>query len=965
MAIKIIKEPKKYSFTGNPVVFELSTESDEPVPVEISDTEGGKAHSTMYYPFLLPDGSYKINMNISDFLHFDNTVDIPKNEIISVLQGFSRYYYVKIGKPGDSYIFYGYALRGGIGERAMQRLHENGYDMFTYRLSQSFEQFLFTTRTNGKEIRVKETELYPFVFMHPGLPVVFKSESGDEISTLAQPAGTFCAMDLRPLTEQFPPGTRRIEVCPSGQYAFHFTVLPGKSSEERYLLRFRNSLGAFEMLEITGRAMHAPEFSEENLWETLTDFDFYEERRSRVKSNGIIEMETGYKERDEFPFIIDLIQSAEIYFIYPDGDSFRCHVKTDGVQYRNLMTEPTSVKLKIRPVVEEEFLTPKIEFPETGDVSITLSTNAVSFSEIGGIANIDVIIKGTQNKSYSVEGLPDWLKVSNKTANGFTLTAEANMTEDLLSLDLIVRLDAYPTIEATLSVTQSGAWLSVFIFDILTTSANQNVSRIVNLGAVVSGEALFDYDDGTPVEIKIVPKSIPVILTDQSGNEFIFNDGTDFGHVFNTSGTHTVTIKIRQGVNAFRFSSVPEDGNVADWGATFEDNPYITNIYRIKSDSQTSMYKMFAGVINGKFPDPNFALETPNITDTGFAFERFGCKGKGMWQFTVDDDDRFPIHMFDNFTKKNQITGATRMYFNSGFPQVVPEMLSFAAKDTLISVFETFRAMWNLGANWTAKKGVPNNAAEALLTEEIIVGTIFQNQRNISTFEGTFNNINDFFGTLSSGYAFPLILKADLFKNNAADNININWMFNKFTRAILEVNFFRHIGQRIKSMNGCFWNFGLGSPRVGWADYFLEQYWGARIDQHPEGLFPDNEYRNIVSMVGAFGYYGGGGAKRNIASGFNGLWDTAVGQIFDHPVNSPNEWGLTLNMASLNIAAFLNKFPGVTQSSGVNPVNGQICDGAAFNFGDWDTPDSAGVTRANDFVTYGARPQVKQHIPLN
>jgi hypothetical protein len=241
------------------------------------------------------------------------------------------------------------------------------------RLFTHFDNFLFTTSTNGNEIRLKETELFPFVFIHPKYPIVFKSESGNQIAAPVKTFGTFCTMNIQKVLAKFPFGTRRIEVCPNGKYSFHFTILPGKLPEESYLLRFRNSLGAFEILEVTGKAIHTPEFSEESLYETITEYDFYEERRSRVKSKGVIEVETGYRERYEFSFIQDMIQSDEIYFIYPDGEFFRCHVTAEGAKWRHRITEPTSIKLKIRPVVEEEFSLPELDLSDNRIFSRTFS----------------------------------------------------------------------------------------------------------------------------------------------------------------------------------------------------------------------------------------------------------------------------------------------------------------------------------------------------------------------------------------------------------------------------------------------------------------------------------------------------------------------------------------------------------------------------------------------------------------
>jgi hypothetical protein len=219
---------------------------------------------------------------------------------------------------------------------------------------------------------------------------------------------------------------------------------------------------------------------------------------------GIINVETGYKERREFPFILNLIQSDEIYFIYPDGDSFRCHLTADSTQYRHLMTERTSVKLKIRPTVEEEFVTPKIEFPVAGDVSLLLSKQNIFFGENEDFDNIEVVIHETQNRAYSVINLPSWLSVTNKTETGFSVNVEENPTEELRNIDLIVQLDTYPAVQATLSVTQAGAWLSTFIFDVETSVQNEHIERIINLDAVLSGDARFDYGDGSPVEIRTV-----------------------------------------------------------------------------------------------------------------------------------------------------------------------------------------------------------------------------------------------------------------------------------------------------------------------------------------------------------------------------------------------------------------------------------------------------------------------------
>lgn len=400
MALEAQKHPNQYSFVGNSIVFELLVSLPNPVSIEI--TIGGNTYTATSYPFKIAENRFRIRAELSDYLRFEIPFEIPEGDIIVPVPEFALPYQVRIE---HFYRFDGIAFRGGISNHAFRKLQENGYDIFTYRLLSHSDQFLFTTRTHGKEIKLKETELFPFVFIHPGLPIVFKSESGNEITTPTKSAGVY-AMNIRKVLEQFPAGTQRIEVCPNGQYAFHFTILPGKLSEEKYLLRFRNSLGAFEMLEVTGRAMHTPEFSEESLYETLTEFDFYEERRSRVNSKGVIEVETGYKERREFPFILDMIQSDEIYFIYPDGESFRCHVKADSARYHHRITEPTSIKLKVRPVLEEEFATPKIEIPDIQEAEFNTDIVfkvKIDSGNVGQPVTLIALSSADTTKQYRIE----------------------------------------------------------------------------------------------------------------------------------------------------------------------------------------------------------------------------------------------------------------------------------------------------------------------------------------------------------------------------------------------------------------------------------------------------------------------------------------------------------------------------------------------------------------------------------
>ncbi|MBF0649172.1 hypothetical protein IR083_10100 [Dysgonomonas sp. GY75] len=361
--ITVTKIPRQNVFSGNPVVFGLETDTDEAVVVEV--ITGGRSYFTSYFPFQ-DDGVYRVKMELSGYLQPpDVPLAVPSGNIVASLDGFIIPYTVKIG---DSYEFTGNAFRGGISNKVYTRLADNGYDIFSYRLTSSRRQFLFTTRTHDSEVRLRDTELYPFVFLNRNIPLSFVSPSGNTIDINTAGFGPVCVMDLVALrsafNEQYGEIPDVIKVYASGNLAFSFIISPGKLAEEKYRLRFLNSLGAYELLEVTARASHTSEFGEEDLYNVMNGYDFFEERKTRTPGREKIEVETGRRLRHEMPFILDMIKSEEVYFIWPSGQEFRCRVSTDAFKYRERITEPTSIPLTITELTDERFALPPIDsFP--------------------------------------------------------------------------------------------------------------------------------------------------------------------------------------------------------------------------------------------------------------------------------------------------------------------------------------------------------------------------------------------------------------------------------------------------------------------------------------------------------------------------------------------------------------------------------------------------------------------------
>lgn len=365
--IKIVKQPGKYSLVGNSVLFEIETDSPDPVNVFI-EINGHTIHLTAYpYPYNL---SYLAEIDISDILkaQFDQDASIPDdNIIVSALSDFALNYSVTIGSTKLQL----QAINGGISDQLASVLAEYGMNAFSYRLDSIDRSFLFTTRTNSPNIVLKESEVFPFVFLHPGKTISFKTANNRVITTPAMQKGTACLMDINTLRKTFYDLYKEIssyfQVLVEGSYTFDITLTPNRISENRHLLRFRNSLGGFEQLEITGRSYLTPEISEDYSWQTLNKRRVFEARKERNDITHKLTMESGYKTSEELFFLFDILSSELVYLIRPDQSIQRCFVKASSdMKIPYPVLTPQSITLEITPIIREKFYSSVVDFAAPG-----------------------------------------------------------------------------------------------------------------------------------------------------------------------------------------------------------------------------------------------------------------------------------------------------------------------------------------------------------------------------------------------------------------------------------------------------------------------------------------------------------------------------------------------------------------------------------------------------------------------
>jgi len=360
MNITVLKEPRPYCFIGNSVNFEVQADSYGAIVVEI--ISNGVSQKASYYPFK-KGNLYSIPFDIAGYLYMTSEADeYPLGGMISPLSGFSIPYQVKIG---NDYIFNGVAFKGGINNQTLAILGKEDLDIFSYRLGSHFEQFLFTTRTHSKQIKIRESELYPFVFIHPGIDITFVSAAG-EITVPARAENSICVLDIdavrKSLYNLYGETPENIEVWVALEKAFSIRITPNQVSEESYRIRFKNSLGAYELVEVVGSASHEPSISEPDIYQSLSDYGFYTDRRDRLSLQDVIKVETGYKTKDEILFIRDLVCSEETYFIYSDGSYFRCNISVDKITYQEKQATPTSIPLIITNENDSRYVSPPLDW---------------------------------------------------------------------------------------------------------------------------------------------------------------------------------------------------------------------------------------------------------------------------------------------------------------------------------------------------------------------------------------------------------------------------------------------------------------------------------------------------------------------------------------------------------------------------------------------------------------------------
>lgn len=264
------------------------------------------------------------------------------------------------------------AHKGGVSKQNFRKLSQSNTDIFAARFFNSGCNFFLTTRTHDWRLNIKETELYPLVFFYPaqGSLAISDIVGGNTVSLPAVADevdyhGKLCSLNLeavrRHLLEEHDVIANVFDVLVDNEPAARIAIQEARPQRERYRLKFRNSYGAFEILELTGAAQWAPtikgEQEEQEFKRYMADVDDFATERQRVELTNAMNVSTGYKTNNELSFILDAIASEEVYLLDVTSDPIKVIVTTDELAYDHRPSGPQALSLTLTPVDGDSCLT--------------------------------------------------------------------------------------------------------------------------------------------------------------------------------------------------------------------------------------------------------------------------------------------------------------------------------------------------------------------------------------------------------------------------------------------------------------------------------------------------------------------------------------------------------------------------------------------------------------------------------
>lgn len=309
-----------YRFARNPIVIQNDWDADGatyPYTVYVDDA---KIFEGRFSPPLRLNVSDIVSQEIGFFPEPVYEDDNPLGFVLASKDGFKKITIdIADGIAETGFI----VVPGGISKQNIRRMAELESDIFASRFFNPRANYFLTTRTNGWQIEIPETEITPLYFMLP-------ENRGYELTVTdpinakgwsENPGNGVWALDPARLRRWFFVNHGVLpsvfDVRSDGNFSARIVIVRSEPARDHCRIKFRNFLGVFEIIDLPGKLKLSPSQSDKDTVYTVYDHrvaDFVN-RRERNAMDCPVAIDSFVTGSDRVGFMLDMVASDEVYLL--------------------------------------------------------------------------------------------------------------------------------------------------------------------------------------------------------------------------------------------------------------------------------------------------------------------------------------------------------------------------------------------------------------------------------------------------------------------------------------------------------------------------------------------------------------------------------------------------------------------------------------------------------------------------
>ena len=244
---------------------------------------------------------------------------------------------------------------GAISKRLNRELAKNSLNIFSTKLMPSNQNFLLTTRSFSNRITIPEDEILPIPYYGAGKNF---SVFGNVITPVITRGVAY--LDVAGLKADFNNSFNRVEngvVVVSGGATAFTVVVTEPDHLHTHFIKYRNSLGAQEMIALDDVVDFSPSFEaqEIGIYDRITADIINVPVSVSVKSKHTAQLRN--IRSDEMLMAMDMLLSREQFLVTPEGE-FQVRVKADEQIFQTTSGAPLKINVSIESIEEERYYSP-------------------------------------------------------------------------------------------------------------------------------------------------------------------------------------------------------------------------------------------------------------------------------------------------------------------------------------------------------------------------------------------------------------------------------------------------------------------------------------------------------------------------------------------------------------------------------------------------------------------------------